>query len=405
MEKNYVFNLETTKIELYFDKEEYLNLTENEKKELKSKFLFSGKRKCWISRAKEPNLYFAKEVAKKLGFEKEERVGKRITYSEQLEQKAECAEERAIMYETYSENAINRAENLQKPINDVRGDIAFFTQPIISGHSGSQAFAKRREKMFNRYKQGFDEYRKSEYFIQKAITARETRDMKKLEDKGYLERKINECKKTIRVREKNVINYEGILSKLQKGEILKKYNGELHNEEDICKLIERELDLIEVAIDKECFFENKLESLGGICFSKENVKVGYIVEVKTYGMVQVISQGNKNITYKILTGGAIGLSGNCSYAEIKEIVKANELKPAIHPFKVDDVFQATVYKRDEVNDLYTDKVPYKIIKVTDKSIKLENQETKETIIRKPKKGFRDNWYFAIDKSYSNTFYK
>lgn len=57
----------------------------------------------------------------------------------------------------------------------MHGDIAFFTQPIIAGHAGSQAFARRREKIFAQYEKGFEEYRKSGYFRDRARIARETR--------------------------------------------------------------------------------------------------------------------------------------------------------------------------------------------------------------------------------------
>ncbi len=410
MEKNYVFNLETTKIELHFDKEEYQNMSEENKKFLKSKFLFSGKSKCWVSRAKEPNLYYAKEVAKKLGFENEERVGERLGFAEQLERKAERADERADGYDSYAENAITKAKALQKPIDDMRGDISFFTQPIIEGHAGSQAFARHRERMFDKYRKGFDEYRKSDYFVEKAKIARETRDMKKLEDKGYLQRKIDECKKNIKAREKNIVSYENVLTKIENGESVKRYNGEEYQEQELQNWIEREFELILVEIDKEGFFANTLENLGGIAFSKENVKIGYLVKIKTFGQVEVVGQGPKNITYKILDGGAKGFQGKCSYAEIKEIVRAIEKNEEVHPFKVDDTFLVSEYKRelDESTNstvLVQAKVTYKIVKVTDKSIKLENQETKKSVTRKPRKDFRGDWYFKFDDSYNNSFYK
>jgi len=46
----------------------------------------------------------------------------------------------------------------------MRGDIAFFTQPIIADHAGSPALTRRREKMLAQYERDFEEYRKSAYF-------------------------------------------------------------------------------------------------------------------------------------------------------------------------------------------------------------------------------------------------
>jgi hypothetical protein len=147
--RNYIFNLETTKIELHFEKSEYVALPEEKKKALKGAFLWSNRNGCWVSRAKEPNLYWAKRVAKDLGFEEEQREGERLSFGEQIERKQERAEDRACRFEQYAINAEKKAAALQKPLNAMHGDIAFFTQPIIAGHAGSQAFARRRERMFN----------------------------------------------------------------------------------------------------------------------------------------------------------------------------------------------------------------------------------------------------------------
>lgn len=91
-ERAYIFNLETGKIELHFDKAEYMALPEESKKLLKSNFLFSGKSSAWVSRAKEPNLYHAKQAAAKLGFTQEQRQGERLSFAEQVERQAERAE-------------------------------------------------------------------------------------------------------------------------------------------------------------------------------------------------------------------------------------------------------------------------------------------------------------------------
>ena len=83
--RQYVFNLETTKIELHFEKSEYNTLTAEQKADLKSAFLWSRTGGCWVSRAKEPNLWRAKQVAAKLGFTEEHWQGERLSFSEQVE--------------------------------------------------------------------------------------------------------------------------------------------------------------------------------------------------------------------------------------------------------------------------------------------------------------------------------
>ncbi|GHV34263.1 hypothetical protein FACS1894187_04490 [Synergistales bacterium] len=271
--KQYIFNLETTKIELRFEKAEYDALTDTQKRELKGAFLWSNRGKCWVSRAKEPNLWRAKEIAKKLGFAEEKREGERLTYAEQLERQAERAEERAERYEGYADNAAVRASQLQKPIGDMRGDISFFTQPNINSSAG-HAFTRRREKMFTQYERGFEEYRKSEYFMDRAATARGTASQAQFDNPAYLDRRIRECKKEIRDREKNIVHYEKILFAVENGEQKKWYGGEPVTIESVTVLIERELELVEKAMDKQGYLENCLDKLGGIRFGKDNIKPG-----------------------------------------------------------------------------------------------------------------------------------
>jgi hypothetical protein len=43
---NYIFNLETTKIELHFEKAQYNALTDDQKQELKGAYLWSNRGKC-----------------------------------------------------------------------------------------------------------------------------------------------------------------------------------------------------------------------------------------------------------------------------------------------------------------------------------------------------------------------
>ena len=70
-----ITNKETGKLEMHFDKDDYMALPEESKKEIKSNFLFSRKAGAWVSRAKFPNLWRAEAVAKKLGLEDGGKVG------------------------------------------------------------------------------------------------------------------------------------------------------------------------------------------------------------------------------------------------------------------------------------------------------------------------------------------
>ena len=124
MENYYVVNLETGKLELHFEKETYQALTEDQKKEIKSNFLWGRNSGCWISRAKEPNLSWARRVAVSLGLEDAGKEGERLSFAEQMERKAERAERRADRYENRAYAAERKGEALQAPINEMHGDIA-----------------------------------------------------------------------------------------------------------------------------------------------------------------------------------------------------------------------------------------------------------------------------------------
>ena len=159
----YIYNNETLKIELHFEKTQYQALTAAQKTELKSGYLWSNYSKCWVSRAKFPSLYRAERIAETLGFTKGASIGEATTFEQQQAIKAGKAEARAERCEQYADNAAARAKNLQSEFNSNRGDWSYVTQPIIIGHAGSQAFGRQRERAANRYRKGFDELGKAEY--------------------------------------------------------------------------------------------------------------------------------------------------------------------------------------------------------------------------------------------------
>lgn len=404
--KSYIFNLETTKIELHFEKSEYAALTAEQKADLKSAFLWSRTGSCWVSRAKEPNLWRAKQVAAKLGFTEEQRQGERLSFSEQVERQAERAERRAERYEQYAENAANRGASLQAPLNRMHGDIAFFTQPIIAGHAGSQAFARQRERMFAQYEKGFEEYRKSGYFQDRAKTARATADGAKYRDVAYLDRRIKECKKEIKAREKNIIHYEEILSAIENGEKKKRMDGTPVTAEIVTGWMEHEFELIEKAIDKQAFLEACVDECGGIQFSRDNVKISYHVKVKKFGLAEVVGAGPQNITYRILTGGAKGMVLTAAYAEITEIVQATE-QTETHPFTVGEKFTTEQYIQEDGSRKWSRvRITYEIVKASSKTIQLKPIDRDGKVItRKPRKSYNGDWCFSIDDSYTNTFHK
>lgn len=366
-ERAYIFNLETLKIELHFDKAEYMALSDENKKLLKSNFLFSRYSSAWVSRAKEPNLYHARKIAQQLGFTQEQRQGERLSFAQQVERSVDRAEARADRFNGYADNAERRAENLQAELNSHYGDIAFFTQPIISGHSGSQAFARRRERIYNRYEKGFEEYRKSEYFRDRAATAQRTADGKKFQDPIYLDNRIKECKKNIRAMEKNIIQYEEILHSLENHTEDRQslYYGR-YTQEQVIGWIEDQLERLEAEIDKQGYMENCLEEIGGIRFSKENIKPGYIVTIRGSSRCEILSAGPVNVTYKILEGGAAGMVLTAPYAEINTLVEAKEAAQKVeNPFKEGEILCHFNVGGERIIKAY------QVIKVTATGVKIQ----------------------------------
>lgn len=311
----YLMNAETQKLEMYFDKSEYMDLSEDDKQSIKSNFLFSRRSGAWISRAKYPNTYRAEQVAKKLGLEYEGMQGETISYEEQLERKAERAEARAERYETRAENAERRADALQKPINDMHGDIAFFTQPNINS-AGGRAFTSYRNRLFKSYERGIEEFKKSEYYLKAAETARQTAKDTKPTDKGFCMRRIEEAQKDIRKLKKNLEHYEKIKERLENGETIKNYSGEQILLESIIETIERTEMQIETCISKEAYYSVRLDELGGITYNKSNVHIGDKVRLyRSSTIYEVVKVNPKTIYY-----AAFGLTLSAKYAEIKEIV-------------------------------------------------------------------------------------
>ena len=322
--RKYYLNQETQKIELRdLSKEEYQSLSDELKNEIKKNFLFSGKIQAWVSRSKN-NHYSAIRVAEKLGFTEQEIIGERLSFSEEIERQKERAEARVERYEGYADNAEKKAESLQSELNSFHGDIAYFTQPIIKGHSGSEAFGRRRDRIFDRYRKGFEEYRKSDYFKSKARTAEETASMSKFKDRSYLTNRIKECNKIIK-------NYESYIVRAEE----KQYNGDT----EATERIEKYLTEVEYQLDKLAYLENCLEELGGV-YNKDNLKIGY--EVKIRGSWEKILKLNRTtVEVQPLEERISMFISKRDYAEIqdmripKEFKQVEEIK---NPFNEGDIF-------------------------------------------------------------------
>ncbi len=336
MNNYYVTNMETNKLELHFDKATYQALSDAEKSEIKSNFLFSRAGSCWVSRCKFPSLYRAEQVAQKIGLENAGKIGTH-SFEAEMEAKQARAEARAERYDGYSDNAAARGTALQKPIEDMHGDIAFFTQPNINTSAG-RAFTNRRNRMWSSWERGFEEFKKSEYFQERAEAARRTAAGCKMQDVAFCERRIKEAQHDINAQKKNIDVCNERLEKLAKGEPLTGYWGEAieDNEESIRARLDRYETIAEQAADKIAYYTAMIEAQGGYKFTKDNINVGDVVSLTSHRWtVTVERKGKVNFVGK---DKQTGMALTYQFAEIKEVIAHGDPEKVEHPFKVGDVF-------------------------------------------------------------------
>ena len=308
----YIINRETEKLELHFDKSEYRALSDAEKSTIKRNFLFSRRGGCWVSRAKRPHLSYVERIAKDLGAEYQGKTGEELTFEEKMERQADRAAARAERMDARSDAAAQRGEALQKPVENMRGDIAFFTQPNINTSAG-RAFTRQRERMFAAFDRGFEEFKKSEYYAQRAEAARQTANSAKNPDKGFCERRIREAQASIRAQNRNIEHYREYLERMDAGETVKRYDGTEITRAEVLEWLENAEERIEAEISKACYYQSCIDAQGGVPYSRENVKKGDFVKVRYDEKCVVLSTGPKNITYQTPHGFCL----KASYAEIK----------------------------------------------------------------------------------------
>jgi hypothetical protein len=386
MINTYVLNRETNKIELQFSKEEYKALTAEQQKELKRTFLFAGSRKAWVSRSASWHSP-AIQLAVKLGFVDGGITGERLSFAEEQERKAEKAEARAERYETYADNAEKRAEGMQAEFNENSKDWSWLTQPNVNSSRG-RSFTNQRNKILDRYNRGFEEYRKSEYFREKAITAQETASNGKMQSRSYLSNRIEEGNKFIREIESKIVTAE-----------------EKENEEWLTRLLDR----MEYEMDKLAYFENALDALGGIQYNSSSLKPGYLVKIRG-AWDTVVKANTKTVEVK---PSSVPYTLKYAYAEIQDMKIPEgwkEPKPGIteNPFNTGDIVTMIFHRGSRMENLYK---AFQIIKCTEKSvviqeIKLENGTPSandfinSTQERKAVKKHRDGEYVV---NYDNGF--
>lgn len=141
-------------------------------------------------------------------------------------------------------------------------------------------------------------------------------------------------------------------------------------------------------------------------FSKDNIKVGYIIELARWGKCRVIGTGKVNVKYQIMEGGASGLGGTASYAEIVKVISTDIEEAPKHPFKVGEEYTVSAWNSDACK--YEPKT-YVVTKITDQRVMLKSG-TERVISRKPRR-YRENgsdryaWALGIVDGYNGTIYK
>lgn len=83
----------------------------------------------------------------------------------------EVADEKADKLLERAEKKRQKAAELQKPLNDKHGDIAFFTQPNIDSSAG-RSFTRQRERMYEKYHKGFELENEAEELERRAESVR-----------------------------------------------------------------------------------------------------------------------------------------------------------------------------------------------------------------------------------------
>lgn len=98
--------------------------------------------------------------------------------------------------------------------------------------------------------------------------------------------------------------------------ILDAYTGKPINAESVRGYLERYTDRLEDVLDKLGYYADALDALGGVQYSRANIKPGYVVRIRN-SAARVVSTGPKNVKVQISN-----LCLSYPYAEITEIITA-----------------------------------------------------------------------------------
>lgn len=274
MNGSFIRNLESGKVELHFSKADYMALTDEQKGTIKSACLFSGRSGCWVSRASLPNDWRAVQVATALGLIDEGQTGERLTFAEQQARIVEKAEARAERMETHAENA-ERRSNAAFERADLREEKSGipFGQPILVGHHSEGKHRRAIERADNAMRKSIEESDKAKYFTGRAENARYTASQAQMQDKRYLQNRIDENTAQIRDCDRRM-NGQGWIGDGQPSEEYKARLATLKAE------YQEKLD----------YFQAAMDALGGVAYSAANVKPGDMIKIR--GQWEIVVKAN-----------------------------------------------------------------------------------------------------------------
>jgi len=287
--RQYYKNLETGKIELKFEKADYISMPEDQKKMIKSNFLFSSYAGAWVSRAKN-NTWSAENVCNQLGAIYQGERGEKLSFAEQIEVQQEKAENRAERFEKYAENAEKRSQQYYEASNEGK-DFLSLGEPIKIGHHSEKRHRALIERNHNRMGKSIEEDKKASYYKDRAETAKYTAEGAQYSNPVYLGNRIKEVE--ARLRELNRY-FTGV-------GYWDRVSGHQSTKENPAYVSDERKEKLQVQIneenDKLAFFKEKLLSCGIVIHSKASLKEMKCTHVKYRGTFYPVKSLNaKSVT-------------------------------------------------------------------------------------------------------------
>ena len=216
------------------------------------------------------------------------------SYADVVEERKQALERKSEQFSTFAEHAETRAEDHWK-----KSDLSFipFGQPILMGHHSQRRHENAIKRSNAHSRKSIEESKKAQMWDRRANTA-ETLIQKMEESKPYMNGKMEEAEKDIRLWQRRI----------EKSDIFIR----LYNEGKLTDLIasacgfspsaiesarqdnERAKRELPQAIEKRDYWKAKLESIGGL-FDPSTIKKGDFIKT-TYGTFPVKSVNRKTVT-------------------------------------------------------------------------------------------------------------